>query len=213
MSHAVVVQSPSEEELALRARQGCSASFEQLVRQLQVPLLHFLRRWSSREDAEDLAQDTFVRAYENLHRYRTAWRFRTWLFTIARRLSINRQRRQRPIVNSERLESASDGSPPPAQILSREESRRGLWELAETMLTEQQTAALWLYYVEDMPVKQIARVLGRTGGAVKAMLFRARKRMMPLLEKMHPELVQGNRTTEANPKTSSGQQAAECSHG
>ena len=71
---------PGDEELARRAQLGCTDSFEELVRRFQVPLLRFLGRRTSAVDAEDLLQDTFVRAYQNLQRYRSAWRFRTWLF-------------------------------------------------------------------------------------------------------------------------------------
>ena len=85
----------SDEDLAIQAADGCIASFEQLVQRFQVPLVHFLsQRCESREDAEDIAQEAFVRAHSNLHRYQTRWRFSTWLFTIARRLCINHLRRQ-----------------------------------------------------------------------------------------------------------------------
>ncbi len=203
----------SDEELALRAQQGCSASFEQLVRRLQVPLLGFLRRWVSREDAEDLVQETFVRAYRNLHRYNPNWRFRTWLYTVSRRLSINQQRRKRPVADSQRVESATGDTPTPLRIVVREESRRDLWEAARRVLTERQVAALWLYYVEDMPVKQIARVLGRTNGAVKATLFRARRKMLPLMRELYPDLAVLDRRPTRASKVLSGQTTAECSHG
>ena len=172
---------PTDEELARRAQQGCSASFEELVRRFQVPLLHFLRQRTGDEDAEDLVQDTFIRAYQNIHRYRPAWRFATWLFTIARRLSMNRQRRKQPLTGSEALDLIEAGTPQPVQVVVEEESRRHLWNLADTILTEPQMTAVWLYYVEDLPVKQIARVLGRSGVAVKTILFRARKRLLPIL--------------------------------
>ena len=83
----------SDDELARRAQQGCEASFESLLRRFQTPVLHFLRRQGASADAEDLTQETFLRAYENLHRYDRRWAFSTWLFTIARRTSINHRRR------------------------------------------------------------------------------------------------------------------------
>ena len=63
----------SDEDLALRAQQGCADAFEELVRRYQVPLVRFLRRLGNGAEAEDLTQDTFVRAYENMHRYRSKW--------------------------------------------------------------------------------------------------------------------------------------------
>ncbi len=176
----------SDEELARQAQGGCSASFEELVRRFQVPLLQFLRRWATQEDAEDLVQDTLVRAYENLHRYRASWRFATWLFTIARRLSMNQQRRRRPRADGAALEAIEDGRPPPGQLVADEESRQYLWSLAAEVLSEPQMTATWLYYVEEMPVRQIARVLGRSRVAAKATLFRARKRLLSILQEPEP---------------------------
>jgi RNA polymerase sigma-70 factor (ECF subfamily) len=197
---ATVVVS-SDEELACLAQGGCSASFEELARRFQVPLLQFLRRWVSNEDAEDLVQDTLVRAYGNLHRYRPSWRFGTWLFTIARRLSINQQRRRRPRAIGELTESVEDARPSPGHVVAEEESRQRLWSRAAEVLTEPQMTATWLYYVEDMPVGQVAQVLGRSEGATKATLFRARKRLLPVLREVEPDAPNGNGggAKESNP--------------
>ena len=69
----------------------------------------------------------------------------------------------------------------PLESLVVEEDRRRLWRRAAGVLSEEQTTALWLCYVEDMPAREIARVLGRSWASVKVMLFRARKRLLPLL--------------------------------
>ncbi len=176
----------SDEELARRAQGGCRDSFEELVRRFQVPLLQFLRRWASREDAEDLVQDTFVRAYQNLRRYRPSRRFSTWLFTIARRLSINQQRRRRPRANGRALEVAEDEALEPGTLAAEQDNRQHLWSRAAEVLTEPQMTATWLHYVEDMPVEQIARVLGRSQVAAKVTLFRARKKLLPIARKLAP---------------------------
>jgi RNA polymerase sigma-70 factor (ECF subfamily) len=171
----------SDEELARRARDGCAASFEQLVRRFQVPLLHFLRGQGAGGDAEDLLQETFLRAYTNLHRYRTRWRLATWLFTIARRVAINHHRRSRPAVVEASWESAASNAPEPYQVLVEEETRRRLWRLAARVLSADERTALWLFYVERMPAREIAAVLGRSWVGVKTMLFRSRKRLLPLV--------------------------------
>jgi RNA polymerase sigma-70 factor, ECF subfamily len=171
----------SDEELACRARQGCAASFEQLLRRFQTPVLHFLRQRGFSADAEDLAQETFLRAYENLHRYDRRWAFSAWLFTIARRTSLNHRRRVRPTADTRVVEAALSSDAAPLQNLVAEESRRRLWDQAGAVLSEEQTTALWLHYVEEMPAREIARVLGRSWASVKVMLFRARRRLKPLL--------------------------------
>jgi len=200
-----------EEQLACRAQRGCSASFEELVRRFQVPLLGFLRRRFANADAEDLAQETFLRAYQNLHRYRTSWRFSTWLFTIARRVGLNVRRKPHPKADSEAIESVRDDAPSPGQLADREESRRALWDLAASVLSERQYTALWLHYVEQMPIKEIARVVGRSRVAVKTMLFRARRKMLPFLE--DSEVPRSASDRGARPKTSPCRSPAECTDG
>jgi len=176
-----MTEQPSHEELARRAQHGCQASFEELVRYWQVPLLCFLRRSASREDAEDLVQKTLVQAYQNLHRYRSELRFAPWLFTIARRLSLNHRRTRRPPAADAMLDSLPDRAPLPSESAADAESRQRLWRLAEQTLSERQVTALWLHYVEDLSVEEVARVLQCTRASVKVMLFRARRKLLPLL--------------------------------
>ena len=173
----------SDEELARRAQQGCSASFEELARRFQVPLLHYLRRWAANEDAEDLLQDTLVRAYRNLAKYHSSWPFATWVFTIARRLSINWYYQKR-LACGTMFDQIADHRPQPPELVAQEEQDRRVWQLASLVLTEPQMTATWLHYVEDMPVKQIAKVLGCSQVAAKATLFRARKKLMPVLQSL-----------------------------
>ena len=172
---------PDDEQLACRAQQGCVASFEELVRRYQVPVVQFLRRLGAGADAEDLFQETCVRAYRNLHRYRQRWRFATWMFTIARRVRINHARRRRPALDGEHLESVPAGTPGPLEIAVQEEDRDRLWAAAARILSEEEMTAVWLHYVEDRSARETAAVLGRSWMAVKSMLFRARRRLLALL--------------------------------
>ena len=175
-----------EEQLVLQAQHGCSGSFGELIRRYQVPLLHFLRQRTG-GDCEDIVQETFLRAYRNLDRYRPAWKFSTWLFTIARRLSVNEQNKRRPAADSEAIDAIETEAPSPDVVAAEEESRTRLWDIAAATLSESQFTAIYLYYVHDMPVKEIARVLQRSRGAVKKMLFAARKRLLPRLRDLESE--------------------------
>ena len=177
----------SDEELALRAQQGCAESFDRLLRRFQTPVLHFLRRRGWGDNAEDLLQETFLRAYENLHRYRARWPFSAWLFTIARRTGINHCRRIRPTTDAAAVDAAPAADREPLDVLVAEESRRRLWDLAAGALPEEQWTALWLHYAEDMPIRGIALVLGRSRAAVKILMFRARKKLSPLLRRLEEE--------------------------
>jgi RNA polymerase sigma-70 factor (ECF subfamily) len=178
--------STSDEELARRARRGSTACFEELVRRYQVPLLRMIQRKLARADAEDVLQETFLRAFERLDQYSERWPFRTWIFTIAWRQAISRLRSARPAAPSAPLDYAPAAAPGPAELVSRSDQRQRLWDVAREHLTHEQFAAVWLFYVEDMPAPQIASTLGRSWVSVKTMLHRARKTLAPFLAGLAP---------------------------
>jgi len=178
---------PSDEELARRAQRGSMVCFEQLLRKYQAPLLHFLRQRGAGADAEDLLQETFVRAYTHLDRYDPRWAFSTWLFTIARRVGLNHHRRARPAADQEAAGEAMCPGRGPVQTAMDAEHRRLLWDTAQRVLGEEEWTALWLHYVEGLPARDVARVLHRSWVAVKTKLFRARRKLLPLLKDLAPE--------------------------
>ena len=131
----------TSEELAWQAGRGCQASFAELVRRYAPRLQAFLRRRTrDRHEAEDLVQDTFLKAYRSLDRYDESWRFSTWLFTIASRTAVSHHRRKRPdVVQSEVQTPACD------RAIETREQRDSLWAAA-AQLPEGQYRALWLKY-------------------------------------------------------------------
>lgn len=167
----------SAEELACSAQAGSLASFEELVARFQRPLFRFLLlRAPSLEDAEELTQDSFVRAWQRIGLYDPRHRFSTWLFTLARRLAASRARRARSGATDERASELVCAVDPPALLAAREE-RLNLWSLARRLLGVEQCSALWLRYAEDLAVPEIARILGRRPVTVRVQLFRARARL------------------------------------
>ena len=184
----------SSEELAWRSKGGCQASFAQLVERYAPRLLCFLsRRTGNIHDAEDLVQDTFVRAFENIHRYRKTWRFSTWLFTIAARLATSHYRKAQTARGFSKIAS---NVACPSTILSQREQRRSLWSQA-IELSESQYKALWLKYAEDMSIKDIARVMGKSQISVKVLLYRARTGLAQRIQdkKAKEDAEYTNRTT------------------
>ena len=171
MLSRTILTPTSDEDLACRAQEGCAASFEQLLRRFQAPVLQFLRRRGLGADAEDVTQETFLRVHEHLHRYSRRWAFSAWLFAIARRTGINYRRRIRPVADAAAAEAAVSPGVRPLDALVDREERRRLWDLAARVLSEEQVSALWLFYVEDMPVRGIALVLRRSRASIKVMLF------------------------------------------
>lgn len=165
----------SDEELARQAKQGCRASFAELVRRFAPRLQVFLcQRTADHHDAEDLVQETFVKAWQNIGRYRESYRFSTWLFTIGARLAVSHHRRKcvrlRPVpAPQERAE--------PAETVDERQRSDDLWTLARG-LSELQYRVLWLKYGQEMSVKEIARTMRRSQVSVKVSLYRARVNLL-----------------------------------
>ena len=170
----------SELELIDRARQGSVDAFEQLVLHYQDRLYRFLLvRARSRADAEDVLQDTFVAVFKYLPSYRPKYRFSTWLFTIAVR-QLGRQR-QSP-GTSDSLDSLACEHAGPEQIGIQTEQQRSTWQTARSCLGDAQFTALWLFYVEDMPLAEIGKIMKRPVSWVKVNLMRARRRLSKELQ-------------------------------
>ncbi len=132
--------------------------------------------------AEELAQDALVRAFTHLEAYDERRPFYPWLATIAVRLSQNwltergkRQARQAGHDGSAAEVPAASTVDPLVSLIADEETRR-LWRLVAALPSGERTAAM-LYYRHEMSVGDIARALGVTGGTVKTLLFRARRRL------------------------------------
>lgn len=162
-------------ELVRRAQAGSRPCFAALVERHEAPLYRFLlARVGDRCEAEDLCQDTFLRAFEKLDRYDERWKFSTWLYTIAMRIAVSRARKLRPELNEERVASERGGSDP-AALCQAVEERDSLWALAREHCTEDQRTALWLRYGEDASYEELSRILERPVATVRVQMFRARR--------------------------------------
>jgi RNA polymerase sigma-70 factor (ECF subfamily) len=176
----------SAEALALEAQAGSVQAFEALVARFEAPLYRFL--WMRTRDAvaaEDLTQDAFLRAWQNLARYDPRWRFSTWLYTLAERLwvSARRSRGKDPAVTGGEIELGGlSAGLDPAHVAAERDEGRALWETAARVLRPEERSALWLRYAEDLSMEEIGTVLGRPTVTVRVLLFRARGRLAAALE-------------------------------
>ena len=179
-------QALPDEELAAHALAGSAASFEEIVRRHQVPLMRFLlRRFPSRRDAEDILQEAFVRAWQSLDKYDPRYAFRTWLYTIAYRLAVSHGRGKR-LAAEPLSEHVPAAVPDPGDDMETREYRSTLWDRAREILTQEQFMALWLFYVDEIPAGDIARILNRSWVSVKTLMHRARKKLAPVLADLSP---------------------------
>lgn len=169
----------TDEELALRARcrdgAGAEAAFEELVARLEGPLFGFLYvRVGNADEAEELVQDALLRAWSKLDLFDDRWRFRTWLFTLAKRLAVSRARVRRPeALGDEAFDGLSDSGDPLATVSNKDEASN-VWRLAAELLPADQRSALWLRYAEERTNEEIAEILDKKRVTVRVLLFRAR---------------------------------------
>lgn len=170
------------EELAARARAGSADAFAGLVERFQGPLHQFLcLRLRSAADAESVAQEAFVRAWQKIDRYDDRWRFSTWLFTIASRMASSHVRSEARRAAGPVPAELEGSAPDPALATQCREESENLWDLVERAVGTEQRSALWLRYAEDLSPAEIGKVLGRTGPSVRVLLFRARRTLEHLL--------------------------------
>jgi RNA polymerase sigma-70 factor (ECF subfamily) len=161
----------SEAALIDAARSGSATAFADLVHNYYPGLLRFLlTRSSSFADAEDALQDTLINAYRYLHSYDSRWRFSTWLYRIA----INNAAKLKTIDTVE-VGDLSDEENDPLQHCIAASERENLWQCARRRLSDEVYTAMWLRYVEDMSVNDIAAVLDRSISWTKVNLLRGRK--------------------------------------
>ncbi len=163
----------ADHDLVAQAQAGDMAAFEQLVKEHQGPLYRYLCRMSrNASDAEEMMQETFIKAWQSIRGFRGQASFKTWLFRIAANLCINRLTRRRPTV--ELLESApADPSAEPEEVFRRK-VRQAAIEAALVRLPVDQRSAVLLLVYDEMTYEEIADAMGRSLASVNALLYRAR---------------------------------------
>jgi len=169
-------------ELMARAGAGDHEAFRQLVERHQNAVVGTVAKMlGNASEAEDIAQQVFLRLWRHAKRYRPDAKFTTYLFTIARNLVFNETRRlsRRKEVSSDEREENSHSSiaadpvrQPDNELLQAE--LRAAVDQAIAALPEVQRMAVVLRRYEQMPYEEIAKVLDLSVSAVKSLLFRAR---------------------------------------
>lgn len=161
------------------------ASFEQRIFQ------HCFRMLGNRHDAEDAAQEAFIRAYVNIHRYDDKRKFTTWLYRIATNLAIDRMRKRKPdyyldadIKGAEGLDMYSnlaiDEKLPEEQVIELEQDEYIHKEISA--LPPKYRFVIMLRYLEEFSLKDISQIMDLPLGTVKTRLHRGRE---VLRKKMH----------------------------
>jgi RNA polymerase sigma-70 factor (ECF subfamily) len=163
------------------AQEGEPQSFSRLVETYQRPVYNLCYRMlGNYEDAEDAAQETFLRAYKAMKRYDPTRSFSTWLLSIAAHYCIDQIRRRRfQLVSVEDLPNPNLPDPTPSveSSVSKSEESRNVREVLKA-LDATDRAAVIMYYWYDSSYAEISEALSLTQSAVKSRLHRARRAMV-----------------------------------
>lgn len=168
--------------LAAHARNGDSRAFTELVSRHQDRVFRFVFRMvGSREEAMDITQETFMKAWQAMPRWRPDAQFGTWLLQIARNGALDVLRRGR-IVAFEPLDDALPVADPAATPEQRVEARRRIESLDAALraLPVEHREVLLLREVEDLSYAEIAQALDVAEGTVKSRIARARAALLAL---------------------------------
>ncbi|WP_158277637.1 sigma-70 family RNA polymerase sigma factor [Opitutus sp. ER46] len=167
----------AEAALIRAAAGGDSRSFGELVRTHQRRVYNFLHQMTRhRQDAEDLTQQTFIKAYHNLGRFDPQRPLINWLLTIARHSAINHFRDTKRW--SEIPEDTAGGGLSPARAAEVSDRTANLWDRARAVLSAREFEIMWLRFGEELSTEETARVVGLTQTHVKVLVFRARRTLM-----------------------------------
>ncbi|HEY3913907.1 MAG TPA: sigma-70 family RNA polymerase sigma factor [Verrucomicrobiae bacterium] len=186
--------------LMLRVKGGDTLAFETLVEKYKRPVINVLFRMiRDLDEAEDLAQNVFIRVYQSADRYQASAKFSTWLFTIARHLCLNeiRRRGRHPAESLESSQQENEEQPAkqfedsrtfsPPQAFLHEELERKIQE-AVGDLPEKQRMAIVLCQQDELSYEEIAEVLECSLSATKSLIHRGRE---TLKLKLKPYLQSG----------------------
>ena len=163
-------------KLMLDFQSGETCAFESLMEKYYRRILNFIYRYlNNREVAEDLTQEVFMKVYHARHSYQPKAQFRTWIYTIAKNLSLNEFKKFRfSVLENELIQSVEDNNPRADQMLADQEMVQVI-KKAIGELPENQRLAVILHRYEDFSYEEIAQTMGLSVQAVKSLLNRAKE--------------------------------------
>ena len=190
--HAADLRQEEDEALVARTQRGESAAFDVLVQRymqrLHATVYHMT---ANHEDANDLVQDAFIKAYKSIGSFKGQSSFYTWVYRIAVNRTINflKRRKDRGNFSLNDMEASIETDPDYVELMSHVTPHReaGLNELQQKLnevlqkLSEPHRAVVILHDVQGMTHADIAKVMHSTEGTVRSRLFYARQQLQGLL--------------------------------
>lgn len=179
---------PSDEQLINRVKAGDQPAFGQLIDRYQAYVFSLcLRILVSREEAEEAAQDVFVKVYQRLRSFRHESKFSTWLYTMAYRTAIDHRRqiaRHRESNNDMDVSMAliDKGVPAAAEQLIQHQEQQAQLKSLLARLPQQEALLIDLFYLQEQSVREIAKITKLSVSNVKTKLFRTREKLRNLMQ-------------------------------
>jgi len=184
----------SDNEIISRVLRGEQNAYAELVNRYQGYVFTLtLRMIKSREDAEEVAQDVFIKAYRSLADFRGESKFSTWLYTITTTTSITFLRKKKLDIHSlddeKVFETADNRDSGFSANLVEQKSRVGMVNQAIALLSRDDAEVITLFYKAEQTLEEISKILGLETNTVKVRLHRARTRLKDKMEKHFSEEV------------------------
>ena len=185
---SVIISGLTDTEIISRILQGEQAIFAQLVERYQNYVFTLVLRFTdNREDAEEIAQDVFVKAYRSLADFRGESKFSTWLYTVVRTSCITFLRKkkldttsldnERTLIQVENRDSGFNAN------IIEQKSRHAMVNEAIRLLSPDDAQVITLFYKGEQSLEEIGRIMGLDPNTVKVKLHRARQRLKEKMEK------------------------------
>ena len=169
-----------------RILQGDTQAFAVLVERYQGYIYTIvLRMVRVKEEAEEIAQDTFIKAYQSIASFRGESKFSSWLYSIAYRKALDSIRKNKKYKAAELNEEITEGS---IEIIENgltfleDKERKKMIQQCIMKLPEQEAAIITLFYFEEKSIKEIAKITQLSEDNIKVKLYRSRKKMFTLIK-------------------------------
>ena len=174
-----------DEKLRIRkVLEGDTSAFGYFVDTYQdMAMTIACRVCGNRQDAEDIVQDSFVKAFHNLHTFKADSKFSTWFYRIVYNTAVTEFRNAAQIqyVDYDRVDFSEQYSDFDTMSLIESEERTAMLNKALEMMPHDEGLILTLFYLEENAIKDVAQITGLTESNVKVKLHRARKRMFEIM--------------------------------
>tara|TARA_B100000508_G_C11427490_1_gene261627 strand:- start:375 stop:959 length:585 start_codon:yes stop_codon:yes gene_type:complete len=176
---------------------GDTQSFSKLVEKYQDFVFTIaIRVVKVREEAEEVAQDSFIKAFEKLDTYQGTAKFSSWLYSIVYRKALDSLRKKQRVQTLDVVDDITEGETSEIENALgylQQKERNAYIQKAIDSLPETEAALITLYYFEDLSVKEMASITALTEDNVKIKLYRSRKKLFSLLKQyVLPEYTQNN---------------------